>query len=163
MNISYKLNYLDYLIYIYYNKISNKMTFLVYFVFIAFMMYVFYKNDYLYMLIIFIFSVIVSVALIIANTFLNSFTFYLKKNKNLRVQQNADINENGIHFKSEIEDSIIYWNAIINIKNKRRFILIYVYQNAAIILPKRCFNSETQAKQSCAFIENHWKKQYTAK
>ncbi len=99
-------------------------------------------------------------ALIMINFLSLAFTHLVSSHSRLlvRSEKRMEISESGMIAETEMGRSEMNWSGIEKIHQTRKYILIYISDKAAIVIPKRCFDSQVQAENFYSYLHQCWEK-----
>ncbi len=76
----------------------------------------------------------------------------------VRNEKRVEISETGVISKTEMGRSEMKWSAIENIRQTKKYILIYISDRAAMLIPKRYFDNQAQAEEFYSYLNQRREK-----
>ena len=105
----------------------------------------------------FIMTAIIFTAILLFIFVLSALAMISRKNKTFLTDNTIELTDNGIIMENRYERSECVWDIVQRLKRTKRFIFVYVNQNAAIIVPKRAFPNDQEWNGFYEILESHYR------
>jgi hypothetical protein len=115
------------------------------------------NSDMVFVMVWFIFMMASLAFMLILTFILTILVAISKKNKTFLTDTVIELTENNIIEENSYGRSELVWGIVQKLKRTRRFILIYIAENKAIVVPKRAFANKQNWDAFYNFLETHRK------
>ncbi len=105
----------------------------------------------------FIMTATIFTAILLFSFFFSALTMISRKNKTFLTDNTIELTDNGIIMENRYGRSECVWGIVQGLKRTKRFILVYIAQSQAIIVPKRAFLNDQEWNGFYEILESHYR------